>query len=69
MRRRLSRVPIIMSTKSINQMRAHYLSMGRGVARFAAVAALSVLVLAGCSGGGAATEENPIPPNQVPGSD
>jgi mono/diheme cytochrome c family protein len=69
MRRRVSRVPITMSTKSINKMRAHYLSLGRGVARFAAIAALSALALAGCSGGGAPTVENPVPPNQAPGTD
>lgn len=59
-----------MNITSINkQMRAHYLSMGRGVARFAAVATLSVLALAGCSGGGADTADNPIPPGQSAGGD
>lgn len=68
MRRRLSPV-IVMDITSINkQMRAHNLCIGR-VARFAAVAALGVLALAGCSGGGADTADNPIPPGQVAGGD
>src|SRR5688500_11605322 len=59
-----------MSIKSINkQMRAHNLSMLRGAARFAAVAALSALALAGCSGGGADTAANPVPPTPSSGAD
>lgn len=68
MRRQLGPV-IVMSITSINkQMRAHNLSMA-GVARFAAVAALSVLALAGCSGGGADTADNPIPETPNAGAD
>lgn len=57
-----------MSTKmSINkQMRAHILSMGRGVARFAAVAVLGMWALAGCSSG-SSTEQNPVPPAPTAG--
>lgn len=58
-----------MSITSINkQMRALNLSMSRGVARFAAVATLSVLALAGC-GGGADTSDNPVPEAPSAGSD
>ncbi len=58
-----------MSITSINkQMRALNLSLGRGMTRFAAVATLSVLALAGC-GGGADTSDNPVPETPNAGAD
>lgn len=45
---------------SNKQMRAHYFSMDVTVARFAAIAVLGVLALAGCSGG-SSVAQNPIP--------
>lgn len=65
----MSPVIVMNITSNNKQMRAHNLSMARKVARFAAVAALGVLVLAGCSGGGAKTTENAAPPAQGNGSD
>lgn len=58
-----------MSIKSIRkQMRAHNLSIAGGLARFAAVAALGVFALAGCSGG-SGTEKNPVPDTPNAGAD
>ncbi|WP_161965788.1 LamG domain-containing protein [Steroidobacter cummioxidans] len=54
-----------MSIRSIKkQMRAHHVSMATRLARFAALAALGALTLAGCSGG-STTEPNPIPPGSA----
>jgi len=54
-----------MSIKSIKkQMRAHRIGLAARLARFAAVAALGTLTLAGCSGG-SSTTPNPIPPGST----
>jgi len=58
-----------MSINSIKKpMRAHTLSFGARLARFAAVAALGALALAGC-GGGSSTEKNPVPAAPNVGAD
>lgn len=58
-----------MSINSIKKhMRADNLSIGTRLARFAAVAALGALALAGCSGG-SNTEQNPVPPPPTVGAD
>lgn len=58
-----------MSINSIKKhMRAHHLSIATRLARFAAVAALGALALAGCSGG-STTEANPVPAAPNVGAD
>jgi hypothetical protein len=58
-----------MSINSIKKpMRAHNLSIAARLARFAAVAALGALALAGCSGG-STTEPNPVPAAPNVGAD
>jgi mono/diheme cytochrome c family protein len=58
-----------MSINSIKKpMRAHHLSIGAKLARFAAVAALGALALAGCSGG-STTQQNPVPAAPNVGAD
>ncbi|MFC4311224.1 LamG domain-containing protein [Steroidobacter flavus] len=57
-----------MSINSKKHMRAHNLSIGTRLARFAAVAALGALALAGCSGG-STTEQNPVPDRPTAGAD
>lgn len=58
-----------MSINSIKKpMRADNLSIGSRLVRFAAVAALGALALAGCSGG-SGTEQNPVPAAPNVGAD
>jgi hypothetical protein len=58
-----------MSINSIKKpMRAHPFNIAGRVARFAALAALGVLTLAGCSGG-SNTEQNPVPDRPSAGAD
>lgn len=66
--RYLSAVIVMSTTKIDQQMRAHKLNSGSRVVRFAAIAALSVIALAGC-GGGADTVDNPVPEAPNAGSD